>query len=126
MWHARQGGPDAAAVVQYLDAVGDADVSPVTSPLAAADRDAIAGTYTYGAGARDTLTIDVRRDMRGRDQVTLERTGAPGRQNLHHVGDLVFYPAGVPSTKIAFARDGARVTQLTVADPKVVLTARRS
>ena len=126
MWHARQGGPDAAAVVQYLDAVGDADVSPATSPLAAADRDAIAGTYKYGPGARDTLTIDVRRDMRGRDQVTLERAGAPGRQNLHHAGELVFFPAGVPSTKIAFARDGARITHLTVADPDVVLTARRS
>jgi hypothetical protein len=25
MWHARQGGPDAAAVVQYLTAVGDAE-----------------------------------------------------------------------------------------------------
>lgn len=126
MWHARQGGADAAAVVQYLDGVGDADVSPATSPLAAADRDAIAGTYTYGPGARDTLTIVVGRDMRGRDQVTLERAGAPGRQNLHHAGELVFFPAGVPSTKIAFARDGGRVTQLTVADPEVVLTARRS
>lgn len=126
MWHARQGGADAVAVVQYLDAVGDADVSPATSPLADADRDAIAGTYTFGPGARDTLTIDVRRDMRGRDQVTLERAGAPGRQNLHHAGELVFFPAGVPGTKIAFAKVGARVTQLTVADPDIVLTARRS
>ena len=30
MWHAKQGGPDAAAVVQYLTAVGDADVQPTT------------------------------------------------------------------------------------------------
>jgi hypothetical protein len=50
---------------------------------------------------------------------------APSRQNLYHVGNLVFFPTGVPSTKIAFAREGARITQLTVADPNVILTARR-
>jgi hypothetical protein len=41
------------------------------------------------------------------------------------VGNLVFFPTGVPSAKIAFARDGVKVTQLTVADPNVMLTARR-
>lgn len=125
MWHARQGGADAAAVVQYLTAVGDADLSPPTSPLDAVDRDAIVGKYTYGPGPRDTFTVEARRDMQGREQVTIERAGAPGRQNLHHVGGLVFFPTGVPSTKIAFIRDGATVTHLTVADPDVRVTARR-
>ena len=60
MWHAKQGGPDAAAVVQYLTAVGDADVQPTTLPLAAPDRDAIVGKYTYGSGPRDYFTIEVR------------------------------------------------------------------
>jgi hypothetical protein len=31
----------------------------------------------------------------------------------------------VPSAKIAFGREGTRVTQFTVADPEVMLTARR-
>ena len=125
MWHARQGGPDAAAVVQYLTALGDADVPPATSPLATTDRDALVGKYTYGSGSRDSFTIEVRKDMLGREQLTIERAGAPSRQNLYHVGNLVFFPTGVPSTKIAFAREGAKITQLTVADPNVVLTARR-
>jgi hypothetical protein len=125
MWHARQGGADAAAVVQYLTAVGDADVQPATQPLAVADRDALAGKYTYGSGPRDFFTIEVRRDMLGRDQLTIERPSAPSRQNLYHVGNLVFFPTGVPSVKIAFAREGAKVTQFTVADPDVMLTARR-
>ena len=125
MWHAKQGGPDATAVVQYLTAVGDADVPPPTSPLAPPDRDALVGRYTYGPGPRDHFTIEVRRDMLGRDQLTIERSGAPSRQNLYHVGDLVFFPTGVPSAKIAFAREGAKITQLTVADPHVMLTARR-
>jgi hypothetical protein len=125
MWHATQGGPDAAAVAQYLTALGDADIQPTTLPLEATDRDALAGRYTYGSGPRDYFTIEVRRDMRGRDQLMIERPGGNGRQNLFHVGNLVFFPTGVPSAKIAFARDGAKVTQLTVADPNVMVTARR-
>jgi hypothetical protein len=125
MWHAQQGGPDAVSVVRYLTAVGDADVPPQTSPLAVLDRDALVGTYTYGSGPRDHFTIEVRTDMLKREQLTIERAGAPSRQNLYHVGNLVFFPTGVPSAKIAFAREGAKITQLTLADPNVMLTARR-
>ena len=77
MWHARQGGADAAAVVQYLIAVGDADVQPGTVPLAMADRDAMVGKYTYGSGPRDHFTVEVRRDMAGRDQLVMERPVQP-------------------------------------------------
>ena len=125
MWHAQRGGPDAAAVVQYLTMLGDADIQPATSPLATPDRDMLVGKYTYGSGPRDHFTIEVRRDMLGRDQLTIERPGAPSRQNLYHTGNLVFFPTGVPSVKIAFAKEGAKVTQFTVADPNVMLTARR-
>jgi len=125
MWHAKQGGPDADPVVQYLASVGDADVPPPTSPLAVAERDALTGKYTYGSGPRDHFTIEVRTDMLKREQLTIERAGAPSRQNLYHLGNLVFFPTGVPSARIAFAREGAKITQLTVADPNVMLTARR-
>ena len=43
-----------------------------------------------------------------------------------HTGNLVFFPSGVPTVKIAFAREGGAVTQLTVADPAVLVTARRA
>ena len=99
MWHAKQGGPDAAAVVQYLTAVGDADVSPPTSPLATLDRDALVGKYRYGFGLGDYFTIEVRTDMLKREQLTIERSGAPSRQNLYHVGNLVFFPTGVRAQK---------------------------
>ncbi len=125
MWHAKQGGPDAVPVVAYLTAVGDADVPTATVPLATSDRDALVGKYLYGSGPRDSFTVEVRRDMLKRDQLTFERTGALSRQNLYHVGNLVFFPSGVPSAKIAFAKEGAKITQLTVADPNLMLTARR-
>jgi hypothetical protein len=118
--HARAGGPDAAGVVQYLTALGEADIPLATQPLAPADRDALVGKYVYGPGPRDFFTIDVQQDRLG-----IDRPGSPARRGLGHVGNLVFFPTGVPSAKIAFAREGGKVTQLTVADPVVMLTAKR-
>jgi hypothetical protein len=45
---------------------------------------------------------------------------------LGHLGNLVFFPTGVPTAKIAFLRVGGKVTQLTLADPNVMVTAKRA
>jgi hypothetical protein len=119
MAHARAGGAGAADVVKYLESVGDADRRPASQPLDAADRDAVVGEYTFGLGVRDRFVIDVQNDQLG-----IERPGA-ARRFLIHTGELVFFPSGVPSVKIAFARAGARATQFTIANPEVFLTATR-
>jgi hypothetical protein len=118
--HARAGGPGSAAVLAYLESVGGADVRPPTQALAPADRDAVVGQYTFGPGVRDHFVVDVRNDLLG-----IERPQAD-RNILNHAGDLVFFPSGVPSVKIAFARDAGKVVRLTIADPQVVLTATRA
>ncbi|HUQ86103.1 MAG TPA: hypothetical protein VM096_01010 [Vicinamibacterales bacterium] len=118
--HAKAGGPDAAAVVQYLASLGDADTPTPTEPLAAADRDAIVGKYVYGSGPRDHFIIDVQQDRLG-----IDRPNGPARRFLMHTGNLVFFPSGVPTAKIAFAREGAKIAQLTLADPDVMVTARK-
>jgi hypothetical protein len=117
--HARTGGADAAVVVTYLEGVGGADVRTTTQPLAAADRDAVVGRYRFGPGPRDHFDVDVERDQLGINRPHAFRRG------LGHLGDLVFFPAGVPTVKIAFAREGGKVTRLTVADPQVLVTATR-
>lgn len=119
MAHARAGGAGAAEVVKYLESVGDADRRPASQPLEPADRDAVVGEYVFGPGPRDRFVVDVRNDQLG-----IERPGAT-RRFLIHTGALVFFPSGVPAVKIAFARAGARASQLTVADPEVFLTATR-
>ena len=58
------------------------------------------------------------------DQLGIERPGQT-RRFLLHTGSLVFFPSGVPSVRIAFARSGAKAAQLTLADPEVFLTAKR-
>ena len=120
MAHAKAGGPDAAAVVQYLASLGDADVPTPTQPLDPADRDALAGKYVYGPGPRDYFTIDVQQDRLG-----IDRPNGPVRRLLMHTGNFVFFPSGVPTAKIAFAKENGKVTQLTLADPNVMLTAKR-
>jgi hypothetical protein len=117
--HARTGGADAAAVVKYLEGVGGADVRTTTQPLAAADRDALVGRYRFGGGPRDHFDVDV-----DRDQLGINRPDA-NRRGLGHLGDLVFFPVGVPTVKIAFAREAGKVVRLSVADPQVLVTATR-
>jgi hypothetical protein len=120
MSHAKAGGPGAAAVVQYLAALGDADTPVPVQPLPPAERDMLVGKYVYGPGPRDFFTIDAQQDRLG-----IDRPNGPARRLLLHTGDLVFFPSGVPTVKIAFARDAGKATQLTVADPDVMLTAKR-
>jgi hypothetical protein len=117
--HARTGGADAAPVVSYLEGVGGADVRTTTQPLTPADRDAVVGRYRFGPGPRDHFDVDVDRDQLGINRPQADRRG------LGHLGDLVFFPAGVPTVKIAFAREGGKIVRLTVADPEVLVTANR-
>jgi hypothetical protein len=119
MAHARAGGADAEPVVKYLETLGDADRRTATAPLDAQDRDALAGRYVFGPGPRDYLDVDVQNNQLG-----LARPDTT-RRFLFHAGDLTFFPAGVPSVRIAFARTGSRITQLTVADGAGVVTAKR-
>lgn len=118
--HARAGGPDASAVVAYLESVGGADVRPPSQPLDNADRDAVIGRYAFGSGARDYFDVDV-----SNNQLGIARPGAT-RRFLIHTGGLVFFPSGVPSAKIAFARTTGKATQLTIADPDLMVTAKRA
>src|SRR5262245_6753560 len=120
MSHAKAGGPDAAEVVKYLEQVGDADRRPPTASLDAPDRDAIVGRYAFGPGPRDYFDVDSSET----NQIGISRPGT-SRRGLAHTGALVFFPAGVPSLKIAFARMGSTITQMTLAEPDVYLTARR-
>jgi hypothetical protein len=56
----------------------------------------------------------------------IDRPNGPARRFLMHAGNLAFFPSGVPTAKIAFAREGGRITQLTLADPGLMLTAKRA
>jgi hypothetical protein len=116
--HAKAGGPAATAVVAYLESLGDADPRYATEPLTDADRAAIAGTYTFGQGATERMTVTA--DARAS---AIQREGSVPR-NLFHLGGRVFHPAGADAVRIRFAA-GSPAPSLTVEDGPIVVTAAR-
>jgi hypothetical protein len=115
--HAKNGGAAAEPVLRYLESLGDAG-TPAAAPISAEDLAGLAGTYKFGAGARDTVEISL-----NKTQLMFTRPGAMGR-GLVHVGERTFYPAGAPAVRIGFAMEKSAAT-LTVHDPEPVLIAKR-
>jgi hypothetical protein len=117
--HAMAGGPQAQPVVAYLKTVDGADDKPAMLPLSYADAASLVGMYTFGVTAADRIEISL-----NKAQLQLARPGHFAR-GLFHLGGLVFCPVGAENVRIAFATS-ADATVLTVRDPEVVLTARKS
>jgi hypothetical protein len=115
--HAKAGGDRARGVFDYLQTLGDADAQPET-PLSESDRAALLGTYAFGDGTNDEVTVA----MQG-GKLTWTRKGTMGRW-IYHLGDKVFYPGGAPAVRIRFNQQDSGVV-MTVSDPEVVLVARR-
>ena len=112
--HARLGGPAAAEVYRYLESLGDAGGLP---SLAVSDEDAarLSGTYVYGSGPTEKIVIGM-----DRKAFCLTREGGTPRPLSRISGDE-FRPAGAEAVRIRFVEGG-----LTVYDPGLVLTARRT
>ena len=116
--HAKAGGEQAAAVLKFLESVGDADAPP-RAPISDEEMAALAGTYVFGAGPTERIDITI-----DRRQLFFTRRGMTAR-GLVHLGDHVFHPAGAAAVRIRFAAAERATMALTVHDPDLVLTARR-
>jgi hypothetical protein len=119
MVHAMKGGPNAAAVVQFLESLGDADLPLTDGTLAPEERASLEGRYAFGDRPRDRFVVDVQQNQLG-----LNRPGGT-RRNLFHLGHLEFHPNGAPAVRIRFEREGAKIAALTLSDPDLVVRARR-
>jgi hypothetical protein len=117
--HAKAGGEGAKPVVGYLEQLGDADARIQSPALTDAEAEALVGTYTFGEGPNDRITIDA-----SKGQLAFLRAKADKR-GLAQRGPLEFSPVGAPAARIKFVVVDGRATTLTVHDPDVVVTARR-
>lgn len=117
--HAIAGGAAAKPIVDYLTSVGGADERIVEKPMTAEERARLAGTYVFGASARDRMDVTVNKDT-----LMIARTGGTAR-GLMHLGSFEFCPVGAENVRVRFAEAGGTWT-LTIHDPDLVLTARRS
>jgi hypothetical protein len=120
MVHAKAGGPPAAAVVAYLESIGDAALPLTAEPLSDEDRAMLDGRYVFGDRLRDSFTIVTKPN-----QVAINRVGVDARF-LRHLGKLEFVPPGAPAVRIRFEREGGRIVAFTIHDPDVVVRARKA
>ncbi len=116
--HAKAGGEFAEPVLEYLEALGDADPSQQSVPLSLPAA-AYLGFYAWSAEPGDRLEVEERRDL-----LSLRRGEGFGR-TLFHLGGHEFHPTGAPSVRVRFQVEGERAVALTVLDPGPVVTARR-
>lgn len=117
--HARAGGERAAAVVAYLEQLGDADPKLSVAPLVEEQEAAILGRYRFGPGELDGIEIG-----KGRSGLFLRRAGGSARP-IFHRGALAFSPAGAPEVRIRFAAAAEGPMELTVTDGPWVVRAHR-
>lgn len=119
MSHARAGGAPAAAVVAFLESLGDADVEYPSQPLSDEEREALVGTYVFGPGALDCFVATVH----PRFGLQLERAQQPPRR-LVHLGNRVFHPIGGTAVRITFAA-GTPSPSVETIDGKIGIVATR-
>jgi hypothetical protein len=120
MVHAKAGGPPAAAVVAYLESIGDAALPVTDEPLTDEERAMLVGRYVFGDRPRDSFIVDAKPG-----QVSITRVGVSTRM-VRHVGQLAFFPVGAPSVRLRFERGGGAITALTLHDPDLVIRATRA
>ncbi len=121
MSHARKGGDDAAAVVEYLETLGDADLVVTNLPLDDGVSASYVGNYEpEGApGVVFRIAVNKRRKV-----LTFQRDERVGRF-LNHLGNDEFSPGGAASVRISFNVDGGTARSLTIRDGDLVVRANR-
>ena len=120
MVHAKAGGPPAAAVVAYLESIGDAALPLTDEPISDEDRAMLDGRYVFGDRPRDSFTVATKPN-----QVSIGRVGVFTR-GCRHLGRLEFAPVGAPAVRIRIEREGDKIVALTIHDPDLVVRARKA
>ena len=118
--HAKQGGDENGATIEYLTALGDADpVYPgaLLTPEAAGP---YVGVYAFGPSETDRFEV-----ITENNRTNFRRAGG-NNLRLFQVEPHVFHPPGAPAVRITFTVVEGRATELTLADPDVYLTATRA
>lgn len=118
MAHARNG--EAQRVIDYLQSIPGADVMQTNLALDEESRKRLAGSYAFGPGERDRLTVEAMKN----GNLAIARDDAP--RQLMHLGDHTFHPTGAPAVRIFFKLgDNPAGDVLSVHDADLIVTARR-
>lgn len=106
--HARAGGDEAKATLDYLLSLGDADIPPASVAIDAEQLPKYAGVFAFGPGSDERLEVLVKRQ-----HLEIGRAGRSS-QRTYFTGNDTFFPSGVPTTSLAFKVEGDRAVSLTI------------
>ncbi len=119
MHHARKGGEDAAAVVEYLEQLGNADIGVSTVPLDEGTASMYVGNYEPAGAPGVVFRVGLRRGT-----LTFQRDERVMRF-LNHLGNNEFSPGGAASVRISFDVDSGAALALAIHDGDVIVKANR-
>ena len=118
--HAKAGGEGSAAVLAYLQELGDADTKPAATTTTPEERAQLVGFYSFGPGADDRLEV-----YEKGEGLLVRRVGRPGR-NLLALGPREFFPVGAPQVRVRFGgTPPTPAATLAVWDPDLVVQSTR-
>lgn len=119
MNHARAGGDDAQAVVDYLLSEFGPDDRPFGLPAGADTQARYGGVYRFDAPVPFQIAVGVRNDW------LLVGAGERPQSRVLRVDEDVFHPTGAPAVRLEFdVRDG-RAQALTIVDGPTRVTGSR-
>lgn len=120
MSHARAGAAPAAAVVEYLEQLGEADIGYADQPFEGKEISSLVGTYSFGQGSEDRFEVDIH----DRFGLRIGRVLGSSRK-LFHLGGMEFHPVGALSARFRFLFEGDYCGELEFRNPDLILSARR-
>lgn len=118
--HARSGGDEAAAVLAFLEELGDADIRQISEPMSDEEQAGYEGTYRFGPGETDVLKVEITRDA-----LLGIALADDFPRRLFYLGEHAFEPAGTRGSRVQFEVVNGKAVSVTVLDGAPVLTAKR-
>ncbi|MBX3381221.1 MAG: hypothetical protein KF805_14090 [Phycisphaeraceae bacterium] len=118
--HAKVGGAKAKDTLEYLTSLGDAGNVPEVKPITEAEMKRLVGVYSYGPEEADRIEIT----MDDRGFLLFQKAGDASKNRIHSIGNNEFFPAGVPTTKVAFDLAKSPSTLTIAAGPLTVVATR--
>ncbi len=119
--HAKAGGPQAEALVDYLTTLGDADIGQPSLPISDDSQKLYTGEYTFGPRADDRFEVTFARN----GNLTIQRKPDGAPRVLFRKADHTFNPAGAPAVDIVFGVQSGSVSTLSIVDGPTRISATR-
>ncbi|HEU5292223.1 MAG TPA: hypothetical protein VFU05_16350 [Cyclobacteriaceae bacterium] len=111
----------AKAMVEYLTALGDADMKAVGLEISDEDKKLLIGQFRFGEGTDDVFLIDVN----DKGMLYIRKNGQRFERPLLRVEENGFAPLGAPHVKILFEIKDQLATVLSIHDPAPIVKALR-